>query len=99
VAGLEAAPAAEVRERIEAGVGDQPDAAAVPAVAAVGTAEGNELLAPETDAAVAARPCLDSDGRFVDEFHPGAPRADCAPSQADNPGARKRKGPGPSRGL
>jgi hypothetical protein len=60
---------AEVDQRVEALVGDQPDRAAMAAVAAVGAAERNELLATEADAAVAAVTGLDFDDRFVDEFH------------------------------
>jgi hypothetical protein len=49
------------------------DAAAVAAVAAVGPAEGHELLAPEAHAAAAAVSGLDLDARFVDEFHGDVP--------------------------
>src|SRR5690606_16552070 len=47
----------------------QPHAAAVAAVAAVRPAERDELLAPESDAAVAAVSGGDGDFGFVDEFH------------------------------
>ena len=45
---------AEIDQRVEVFVGFQPDVAAVAAIAAVGAAERDELLAAETDAAVAA---------------------------------------------
>src|SRR3546814_7075937 len=47
----------------------QPHAAAVAAIAAIGPAERDELLAPETDAAVAAVSGSDGDFGFVDQFH------------------------------
>ena len=62
---------AEVDQRVEVLVGLQPDVAAVATVAAVGTAERNELLAPETDGAVAAIAGGYGDFGFVDEFHGG----------------------------
>ena len=66
---LEAALMAKVDQRIEALISDQPDRTAVAAVAAVGAAERNELLAAEADAAVAAIAGMDLDVGFVDEFH------------------------------
>ncbi len=60
---------AEIDQRVDALVGDQPDAAAGTAVTAVRSAERDELLAPEADAAVAAVAGMDFDGGFVDEFH------------------------------
>src|SRR5439155_23296733 len=48
-------------------VGDQDDVAAVAAVAAVGTALGNELLAAEAERAVAALSGLDVNRRTVAE--------------------------------
>src|SRR5690606_14942015 len=62
---------AEVHEGVEVLVGQQPDVAALAAVAAVRAAEGDELLAPETDAAVPAVAGDDGDFGFVDEFHKG----------------------------
>ena len=44
---------------------------AAPPVPAIGTAEGDELLAAEAHAAVAAIAGNDLDLGFVDEFHPG----------------------------
>src|SRR5262249_30662892 len=54
---------------VQASGGDEPDTAAVAAVAAAGPAERNEFLAPEADAAVAAVAGVDGDFGFVDEFH------------------------------
>ena len=50
----ELALVAEVDEGVEVFVGLHPDAAAVAAIAAIGAAEGDELLATEADAAIAA---------------------------------------------
>ena len=55
----------------EAFVGNQPDRATAAAIAAIGAAERDELLATEADAAVAAVAGMDFDDRFVDEFHRG----------------------------
>jgi hypothetical protein len=65
---------AEIDQGVEVLVGLQPDVAAVAAVAAVGTAQRNELLAAEGDAAIAAVAGGHGDFSFVDEFHVG----DCA---------------------
>ena len=65
---------AEVDQGVEVLVGLQPDVAAVAAVAAVGAAERDELLAAEADAAIAAIAGSDRDFSFVDEFH----GCDCA---------------------
>jgi hypothetical protein len=48
---LVAARVAVVDQGVDVAVGHRPDAAAAPAVAAVGAAEGDELLAPEAHAA------------------------------------------------
>ena len=69
VARLVAARVAEVDQRVEVAVGHRIDAAAAPAVAAVRAAEGDEFLAPEARAAVAAVAGGDVDRGFVDEFH------------------------------
>src|SRR6056297_3970930 len=69
VAGLEQPGMAKVDQRVEAGIGFQPDAAAVAAVAAVGTAFGDVFFAAETGAAVPAAAGTDFNFRFVDEFH------------------------------
>src|SRR5690606_17553501 len=58
---------AEVDQGVEVLVGDQPDAAAVAAVATVRATERDELLAAEADAAVAAVAGRHEDLRFVDE--------------------------------
>lgn len=69
VLGTEVALVAQVHQGVEALVGDHIDTAAITAVAAVGTAEGDVLLAAEADAAVAALARLDADIRFIYEFH------------------------------
>jgi hypothetical protein len=51
VARLVPARVAVVDQRVDVAVGQRPDAAATAAVAAVGAAEGDELLAPEAHAA------------------------------------------------
>src|SRR5690606_602847 len=60
---------AEVDQGVEVLVGNDPDAAAIAAVAAIGATQRDELLAPETDATVAAVACDDLDFGFVDELH------------------------------
>ena len=67
--GLEAALVAEVDQGVEVLVGLQPDAAAIAAVAAVRAALGDELLAPEAHAAVAALSGNDGDFGFIYKFH------------------------------
>src|SRR5207342_3436524 len=67
--GAELLLVAEVDQRVEVLVGDQPDAAAIATVAAIGAAERNELLTAEANATVAAVTCDDLDFGFVDEFH------------------------------
>ena len=52
---------------VDAVLGDDDHAAAVAAVAAVGPALGDVLLAPEADAAVAAAASLDFDSDAIDE--------------------------------
>src|SRR5690606_17740983 len=69
--GTEALLVAEVDQGIEVLRRLQPHAAAVAAVAAVRPAERDELLAPESHAAVAAVAGGDGDFGFVDEFHWG----------------------------
>ena len=58
-----------VDQRVDVAVGDRVDAAAAAAVAAVGPAARDELLAPEARAAVPAVAGVDFDHGFVDEFH------------------------------
>src|SRR5205085_2687853 len=60
---------AVVDQRIEISIAHGIDAAAAAAVAAVGAAEGDELLATEAHAAVAPVAGDNVDGGFVDEFH------------------------------
>src|SRR3546814_6962471 len=71
LAALRAEPllVAEVDQGVEVLRRLQPHAAAVAAIAAIGPAERDELLAPETDAAVAAVSGSDGDFGFVDQFH------------------------------
>src|SRR3546814_469881 len=68
LAALRAKPllVAEVDQGVEVLRRLQPHAAAVAAIAAIGPAERDELLAPETDAAVAAVSGSDGDFGFVD---------------------------------
>jgi hypothetical protein len=67
--GLKPAGKAVVGEGIQFRIRDQVDAAAVAAVAAVGTAEGNVFLPPETDTTVAAIAGFNPDEDFIDKFH------------------------------
>jgi hypothetical protein len=67
--GTKSPPDAKVYERVDAFARDQVDAATVTAVTAVWTAARNELLAPKTNAAVAAAAGFDTNVRFVDKFH------------------------------
>ena len=71
---LEAGFVAKIDEGVEVLVGLHPDVAAIAAVAAIGAAERDELLATERNAAVAAIASGDGDFNFVDEFH----MRDCA---------------------
>ena len=66
---LEVLLVAVVDQRVEAVDGLDHDVAAAAAVAAGRSAELDELLAPERDAAVAARAGRDIDLGFVEEFH------------------------------
>ena len=54
-------------EAVDAFAGDEDDAAAVAAVAAVGPAAGDEFLPVEGDAAVAPAAGLETDFHFIDE--------------------------------
>ena len=69
--GLPVVVAGQVLQRVVGVVGRQEDAAAVAAVAAVGAAVRNELLAPERDAPVAAAPAGDDDVHLVEEHRLG----------------------------
>src|SRR5690606_13366555 len=60
---------AEIRQRIDAVLRVQPDAAAHAAVSTIRSAEGDELLAAETDAAAATIAGLHPDCGFVDGLH------------------------------
>ena len=62
---------AEVDQRIEPGHRLDDDVAALAAVAAVGTAELDEFLAPEADGAGAAGARFHVDFRLVEEVHRG----------------------------
>ena len=63
---------AEVDQGIEARHCLEDDVAALAAVAAVGPAELDELLAPEADRARAAGAGADENLRLVEEMHAGA---------------------------
>ena len=67
--GAEMLGVAEVDQRIEARHRLEHDVAALAAVAAVGPAELDELLAPEADRAGAARAGADVDLGLVEEMH------------------------------
>ena len=69
VAGLEMTLETEVDEGVQACIRAQENAAAIAAVAAVRPAELDELLAPETQAAVAALAGGNVNLGVVDEFH------------------------------
>ena len=58
-----------VDQRVEAVDRARDHVATAPAVAAIGAAELDELLAPERHAAVPAGAGLDVDLGFVEEFH------------------------------
>ena len=64
----------KVRQRIHALDRFEVHAAAQPPVAAIGTAEGNEFLAPKADAAAPAVAGLHLQFGFVDEFHERDPK-------------------------
>lgn len=67
--GLEFPLVTEIDQRVEILVGQQPDAAAITAVAAIRPAERDELLATESHAAIAAIAGGDGDFDFIDELH------------------------------
>src|SRR5690606_37012865 len=69
VPGLEMLLIAEIDQRVEPVHRDRDDRAAASAVAAVGAAELDELLAPEAEAAVAAVAPLGIDFGFIEELH------------------------------
>ena len=72
---LEMLLVAVVDQRVEVVGRLDDDVAAAPAVAAVGAAELDELLAPEADAAGAAVAALQVDLGLVEEFHGWGPNA------------------------
>ena len=74
--GAEMLGVAEVDQRIEAGHRFEDDVAALAAVAAVGAAEFDELLAPEADRARAARAGADEDLGLVEKVHRAADLGD-----------------------
>jgi hypothetical protein len=65
--GAEHVVESEFEKRVFVGVGDEIDAAAVAAIATAGTALRDELLPPESNAAVPAVTGFDCDFGFVDE--------------------------------
>src|SRR5690606_18705238 len=69
VLGLESPLDAKVRERVQAFLRDEIDAAARTAVTAVGAALRDELLAAKADRAVAAAAGFDANIGLVDELH------------------------------
>jgi len=60
---------AVVDQRVQVAVGERIEAAAAPAVAAVGAAARDVLFAPKAGHAIAALAGMDFDGGFVYEFH------------------------------
>ena len=62
---------AVVDQGVDIAVSNGVNATAASAVAAVGTAKGHELLAPEAGDTVAAFAGVNLYGGFVDEFHDG----------------------------
>ena len=76
--GLEVLLVAVVDQRVEALDAFGPDVAAAPAVAAVGSAELDELFAAERDAAGAAVAGADVDLGLVEKFHDPHPLRDKA---------------------
>ena len=56
---------AEIHQRIEIVIDDEPDTAAAAPVPAVGPAVGHEFLSPETGGAVAAAPGFHIDPCFI----------------------------------
>ena len=102
--GLEVLAEAVVDERVEVGDAFHPHVAALAAVAAVGAAELDELLAPERDAPVAAVAGRDVDLGLVEEFSWRLPHA--PPSRPSHTrqraGTRVSRDPGagsPTRAL
>src|SRR2546427_751620 len=72
--GVVVAPVVIVEERRQRGIGFEPDAPAVAAISAVGTAARDVLLAAEADAAGAPIAALDENIDLVDEHtHPRGP--------------------------
>ena len=92
--GLEMLLVAEVDQRVEAVGAFDHDVAAAPAIAAVGAAELDELLAPERDAARPAVAGADVDAGLIKELHGASVSAGArpAPRAARAPvGARQRE--------
>jgi hypothetical protein len=61
----------KIDERVQAGVCDQVDTAAIATVTPVGTTLGNEFLATKTRTAVPSVTGFRFDVGFVDKFHTG----------------------------
>ena len=74
---------AEIDQRVEIFDALGPDAPALAAIAAVGPAELNKLLAPEREAAIAAIPRANVNFCLIQETHKPAIKESCAPKQAD----------------
>ena len=69
--GTEGGRETKVSERVETAVRHQRNTGAAPAIAAIRTAEGYELLAPEAGNAIAAVSGFDPNSGFIDKFHGG----------------------------
>ena len=67
--GAVAAGVAIVEQGVDVAVGDREDVAAMAAIAAIRSAEGDEFFAPERGDAVAAVASVHFDSGFVEEFH------------------------------
>jgi len=74
--GAELALVAEINQGIEVFICGEPHAAAITAIAAIGAAERDELLAPKPHATIAAIACNDRDFGFIDQFHSKKPRSE-----------------------
>src|SRR5689334_5405054 len=86
---LEPALALERKEGVQTAIGTQDDAAAIAAVAAVGTAHGHELLASKMHGPVSAAAGLDMDGGLIKKrVHGPVPfphTACCFPARCPEP--------------
>ena len=96
--GLEMLLVAKVDERVEAVRAFDHDVAAAPAVAAVGAAEFDELLAPERDRARPAVARANVDARGIEKFHRREPLTRRAPSRRTRCAVARRGRPPNPRG-